>query len=84
MYRFRFLPSMLCVVGMQKVEYGGKHYHYECFICSTCRKPIGDNTFMPNGNLFNCMNCHNEHYAAKCGGCSKVRQLQLTCPAADN
>lgn len=54
------------------MEYNGKKYHTGCFACMKCRKPIGDNTFMPMEGKFMCMNCYNDNCAAKCGGCSKV------------
>lgn len=59
---------------MEKVEYNGKKYHTSCFTCLKCKKPIGENSFMPMDSNFMCMNCYNDNYASKCGGCSKVGQ----------
>ena len=61
------------IPGHQQVEYAGKKYHVDCFTCMSCKKPIGDNTFMPYGKDNMCMNCHNAQTGTNCGGCSKVQ-----------
>ncbi|XP_067947376.1 four and a half LIM domains protein 2-like [Watersipora subatra] len=59
--------------GMQKFEYSGKKFHHECFTCSECSEPIGNNSFVPKdeGKLV-CMPCYNEKFAQKCAKCNEV------------
>ncbi|KAF6017650.1 hypothetical protein EB796_024047 [Bugula neritina] len=58
--------------GMEKIEYSGRRFHTNCFVCLKCHKCIGQNTFMPMGDKFMCTNCYNDSHASKCGGCGKI------------
>ena len=33
--------------GMKKMEYKSRQWHEKCFVCCTCKKPIGTKSFIP-------------------------------------
>jgi len=67
------MSSIALLLGMQKFEYNGQKFHNECFTCSECSQPIGNNSFVPKeeGKLV-CMTCYNDKFAQKCGKCGEV------------
>ena len=58
--------------GMKRMEYKGRQWHEDCFICSSCKKNIGDNSFFPSGSDIHCSSCYEESFSVKCTGCSKA------------
>ena len=33
--------------GMKKMEYKSRQWHEKCFVCCTCKNPIGTKSFIP-------------------------------------
>ncbi len=63
---------------MKKFEYRGKQWHEECFCCAVCKKPIGNQSFIPRDQEVVCVPCYEEHYAQRCLKCNGVRATALT------
>jgi len=36
---------------------GGKYFHSDCFVCGSCRQPIGTAPFYTDGDRFTCQKC---------------------------
>ena len=59
--------------GMKKMEYKTRQWHEKCFVCCTCKNPIGTKSFIPKEHDIYCAKCYEEKFATKCIKCSKVR-----------
>ncbi|PRD28498.1 UNVERIFIED_CONTAM: Zasp52 [Trichonephila clavipes] len=46
-----------------------KQWHLECFICTYCNKPFGNNSFYLEDGLPYCEKDWNELFTTKCVGC---------------
>ena len=65
--------------GMKKMEYKTRQWHEKCFVCCTCKNPIGTKSFIPKEHDIYCAKCYEEKFATKCIKCSKVRiQLNIS------
>ncbi|XP_055500082.1 four and a half LIM domains protein 1a [Leucoraja erinacea] len=51
------------------VSYKEEPWHTECFICKTCRKPLGGQQFTGHENSLYCAECYGTFIAKKCGAC---------------
>ncbi|EDQ93007.1 uncharacterized protein MONBRDRAFT_19246 [Monosiga brevicollis MX1] len=49
----------------------GKNYHPSCFVCKSCKKEFGNDSFFPIGNEPFCEACHSDTLAP-CKGCGKA------------
>merc|ERR1712179_466861 len=58
--------------GMKKMEYKTRQWHEKCFVCCTCKNPIGTKSFIPKEHDIYCAKCYEEKFATKCIKCSKV------------
>ena len=58
---------------MKKMEYKTRQWHEKCFVCCTCKNPIGTKSFIPKEHDIYCAKCYEEKFATKCIKCSKVR-----------
>ena len=59
---------------MKKMEYKTRQWHEKCFVCCTCKNPIGTKSFIPKENDIYCAKCYEEKFATKCIKCGKVRR----------
>ena len=59
------------VRGEKKLEYNGKHWHKDCFICCNCNTRIGDGSFIPRGKDIFCNECYQDVHGLKCKKCSQ-------------
>ena len=59
-------------IGMKKMEYKTRQWHEKCFVCCTCKNPIGTKSFIPKEHDIYCAKCYEEKFATKCIKCSKV------------
>ena len=57
---------------MKKMEYKTRQWHEKCFVCCTCKNPIGTKSFIPKEHDIYCAKCYEEKFATKCIKCSKV------------
>eukprot|EP01099_Mayorella_cantabrigiensis_P000375 TRINITY_DN1176_c0_g1_i4.p1 TRINITY_DN1176_c0_g1~~TRINITY_DN1176_c0_g1_i4.p1 ORF type:complete len:236 (-),score=66.32 TRINITY_DN1176_c0_g1_i4:84-731(-) len=48
----------------------GKHYHFECFVCSVCKKQVKDG-YVENNGIFYCPEDYAQKFANTCSGCKK-------------
>ena len=67
------LTAWLVQAGMKKMEYKTRQWHEKCFVCCTCKNPIGTKSFIPKEHDIYCAKCYEEKFATKCIKCSKVR-----------
>merc|ERR1712029_158388 len=58
--------------GMKKMEYKTRQWHEKCFVCCTCKQPIGTKSFIPKEHDIYCAKCYEEKFATKCIKCNKV------------
>jgi len=58
--------------GMKKMEYKNRQWHEKCFVCCTCKMPIGTKSFIPKENDIYCTKCYEDKFATKCIKCGKV------------
>ncbi|XP_074604751.1 four and a half LIM domains protein limpet isoform X2 [Brevipalpus obovatus] len=58
--------------GMKKMEYKGRQWHENCFVCVTCKVPIGSNSFIPKDNEIYCTGCYEDQFATRCCKCKNV------------
>jgi len=58
--------------GMKKMEYKTRQWHEKCFVCCTCKNPIGTKSFIPKEHDIYCAKCYEDKFATKCIKCSKV------------
>ena len=72
------VPIMITYVkaGMKKMEYKTRQWHEKCFVCCTCKNPIGTKSFIPKEHDIYCAKCYEEKFATKCIKCSKVSSVQ--------
>ena len=41
------LRKVIFQAGMKKMEYKSRQWHEKCFVCCTCKNPIGTKSFIP-------------------------------------
>ena len=58
--------------GMKKMEYKTRQWHEKCFVCCTCKNPIGTKSFIPKEHDIYCAKCYEDKFATKCIKCNKV------------
>lgn len=58
--------------GMKKMEYKTRQWHEKCFVCCTCKQPIGTKSFIPKEHDIYCAKCYEDKFATKCIKCNKV------------
>merc|ERR1712210_59957 len=58
--------------GMKKMEYKTRQWHEKCFVCCTCKNPIGTKSFIPKEHDIYCAGCYEDKFATKCIKCNKV------------
>jgi len=58
--------------GMKKMEYKTRQWHEKCFVCCTCKSPIGTKSFIPKEHDIYCAKCYEDKFATKCIKCKKV------------
>ncbi|CAH2252645.1 four and a half LIM domains 2 [Pelobates cultripes] len=58
--------------GSRKMEYKGSNWHETCFVCQTCRQPIGHKHFIPKQSSIYCVSCYEKQYASQCKSCKKA------------
>ena len=61
--------------GMKKMEYKTRQWHEKCFVCCTCKNPIGTKSFIPKEHEIYCAKCYEDKFATKCIKCVKVSML---------
>ncbi len=61
------------IAGMKKMEYKTRQWHEKCFVCCTCKNPIGTKSFIPKEHDIYCAKCYEDKFATKCTKCKKVR-----------
>ncbi|XP_068165898.1 four and a half LIM domains protein 2-like [Antennarius striatus] len=53
------------------LSYNDRHWHSECFLCTTCSRSLVDLPFTnKDGNLM-CVECYSNKYSSKCYACLK-------------
>ena len=57
---------------MKKMEYKTRQWHEKCFVCCTCKQPIGTKSFIPKEHDIYCAKCYEDKFATKCIKCNKV------------
>merc|ERR1712038_1951851 len=57
--------------GMKKMEYKTRQWHEKCFVCCTCKNPIGTKSFIPKEHDIYCANCYGELFSKRCTSCAK-------------
>ncbi|CAK9297286.1 unnamed protein product [Gordionus sp. m RMFG-2023] len=57
--------------GQPKLEYKGKQYHENCFICSYCKKSLGNERFYSKDDKNICVPCYQQNLAQQCAKCNK-------------
>ena len=57
---------------MKKMEYKTRQWHEKCFVCCTCKNPIGTKSFIPKEHEIYCAKCYEDKFATKCIKCVKV------------
>ncbi|MEE6484010.1 hypothetical protein FKM82_013723 [Ascaphus truei] len=63
--------------GSRKLEYNGQTWHEHCFICNSCKQPIGSLSFVPEDQAHYCIPCYESKLAPRCTRCKKVTMRQL-------
>ena len=43
---------------MKKMEYKTRQWHEKCFVCCTCKNPIGTKSFIPKEHDIYCAKCY--------------------------
>lgn len=51
------------------VNYQDQPWHSECFVCSSCRKPLAGTSFTSHEEKVYCVDCYKSTVAKKCNGC---------------
>ncbi|ROL54362.1 Adhesion G-protein coupled receptor G4 [Anabarilius grahami] len=51
------------------VNYQDQPWHSECFVCSSCRKPLAGTSFTSHEEKVYCVDCYKSTVAKKCSGC---------------
>ena len=54
------------------MEYKTRQWHERCFVCCTCKNPIGTKSFIPKDHDIYCAKCYEDKFATKCIKCNKV------------
>lgn len=62
-------------LGMKKMEYKTRQWHEKCFVCCTCKNPIGTKSFIPKEHDIYCAKCYEDKFATKCIKCNKARYI---------
>uniref|UniRef100_A0A4W5N706 Four and a half LIM domains 1b n=1 Tax=Hucho hucho TaxID=62062 RepID=A0A4W5N706_9TELE len=65
--------AKICVSCKQEITTGGVNYqeqpwHSECFVCSSCRKPLAGTRFTSHEEKAFCVDCYKTTVAKKCFG----------------
>ncbi|XP_010901304.1 four and a half LIM domains protein 1b [Esox lucius] len=68
--------AKICVGCKQAITSGGVNYqdqpwHSDCFVCSSCRKPLAGTRFTSHEEKAFCVDCYKTTVAKKCNGCQK-------------
>ncbi|KAF5905813.1 four and a half LIM domains protein 3-like [Clarias magur] len=63
--------------GTRKLEYAGNTWHEGCFICSSCKQPIGSKSFIPDKDDHYCVPCYENKFAPRCTRCKQVMEKEL-------
>jgi len=58
--------------GQRKLEYKGKTWHEQCFLCSKCQIPIGTKSFVPKNDEIFCSECYENKFATRCVKCCEI------------
>ncbi len=66
-------PHVLALF-LQPITTGGVNYqdqpwHSECFVCSSCRKPLAGTSFTSHEEKVYCVDCYKTTVAKKCSSC---------------
>merc|ERR1712198_252328 len=59
-------------IDSKDLSYKEKQWHEKCFVCCTCKQPIGTKSFIPKEHDIYCAKCYEEKFATKCIKCNKV------------
>lgn len=51
------------------VNYQDQPWHSECFVCSSCRKPLAGTRFTSHEEKVYCVDCYKSTVAKKCSSC---------------
>uniref|UniRef100_A0A8C1HG21 Four and a half LIM domains protein 1 n=1 Tax=Cyprinus carpio carpio TaxID=630221 RepID=A0A8C1HG21_CYPCA len=51
------------------VNYQDQPWHSECFVCSSCRKPLAGTSFTSHEEKVYCVDCYKSTVAKKCSSC---------------
>ena len=62
---------------MKKMEYKTRQWHEKCFVCCTCKSPIGTKSFIPKEHDIYCAKCYEDKFATKCIKCKKVGRIPV-------
>uniref|UniRef100_A0A672QHE1 Four and a half LIM domains 1b n=1 Tax=Sinocyclocheilus grahami TaxID=75366 RepID=A0A672QHE1_SINGR len=71
---FSLLFPHVLALFLQPITTGGVNYqdqpwHSECFVCSSCRKPLAGTHFTSHEEKVYCVDCYKSTVAKKCSGC---------------
>lgn len=61
-------------LGTRRLELNGVTWHDACFICQSCKKPIGSQGFVPHKGQYFCVACHENKMSPRCKHCKQVRR----------
>merc|ERR1712109_179950 len=59
-------------IDSKDLSYKTRQWHEKCFVCCTCKNPIGTKSFIPKEHDIYCAKCYEEKFATKCIKCNKV------------
>ena len=64
--------NVLFSLCLQDLSYKDKHWHENCFKCSSCQSSLVDKPFASKNEKLFCADCHDENFAARCDGCGNI------------
>lgn len=57
---------------LQDLSYQDRHWHSQCFLCATCRRPLVDRPFTSRDADLMCTECYSNQFSARCRACLKT------------
>ncbi|XP_072562234.1 four and a half LIM domains protein 3-like isoform X1 [Paramormyrops kingsleyae] len=64
--------NMPILPGTRRLELDGVTWHDACFICQSCKKPIGSQGFFPHKGQYFCVACHENKMSPRCKHCKQA------------
>nr|AFD29616.1 FHL-1 [Schmidtea mediterranea] len=58
--------------GAKMICFDEKNWHFNCFNCKDCKRPIGNDSFVQQDKRSICSKCFDAKYAKRCAKCEKL------------